>query len=76
MEALIRSLPDRADQIRRLFWHDPEFRAVCEDYRDALAAAAKFELTCPANPGRAEEYRQLAADLLAEAVKMLEKARS
>ncbi|MFL5337590.1 MAG: hypothetical protein ACJ8H8_31565 [Geminicoccaceae bacterium] len=64
IEALILSLPAEGDRIRRLFWRDPEFRTVCEDYRDALEAKARYE---PRDPARAEEYRQLAVELLAEA---------
>ena len=76
IEALIRSLPGDADRIRRLYWRDPEFRTVCEDYRDALAAKVRVEPPYPADPARAEEYRQLAAELLAEAVAMLKGDRS
>lgn len=71
-EAVCRDLPAEADRFRRRFWRDPEFRTVCEDYRDALDAAARFEPPYPACPARAEEYRQLAAELLAEARAMLE----
>jgi hypothetical protein len=71
IETLVRSLPGDADRIRRLFWRDPEFRTVCEDYRDALEAQRKLEPPFPADPARAEEYRQLAAELLAEAVATL-----
>ena len=38
VEALVLGLPGEADRIRRLFWRDPEFRTVCEDYRDAVEA--------------------------------------
>ena len=73
IEALVRSLPARADQIRRLFWRDPEFRTVCEDHRDALAVLARLERTAPADPRQVEEYRALAAELLAEAAALLTK---
>ena len=71
IEALIRDLPGEAERIRRRFWRDPEFRTVCEDYRDVVEAALRFEPPSAPNPARAEEYRQLAADLLAEAAAML-----
>ena len=75
IETLVRSLPGEADRIRRLFWRDPEFRTVCEDYRDALEAMRRLEPPHPADPVRAEEYRELAAELLAEAAEMLKGAR-
>ena len=71
MEALVRSLPGEAERIRRRYWRDPEFRTVCEDYRDSREAAARFGSSDPPNLERAEEYRQLAAELLAEAAAML-----
>ena len=71
MEALVRSLPASAELIRRRFWRDAEFRTVCEDYRDASEALARLEADPGADAGRIEEYRQLAAELLAEAGAML-----
>jgi hypothetical protein len=76
IEALVRSLPGEAARIRRKFWRDPEFREVCEDHRDALEAASRFEAACPADPVQAEEYRELAAELLEEATEMLKGDRS
>lgn len=72
MEALVRSLPASAELIRRRFWRDAEFRTVCEDYRDAFEALARLEMSPGADAGRIQEYRQLAAELLAEAGAMLE----
>jgi hypothetical protein len=71
IEALVRRLPASADLIRRRFWRDAEFRTVCEDYRDSLEAMARFQSPDQSDPARAEEYRQLAAELLAEAGAML-----
>ena len=71
IEALVRSLPGDADRIRRRYWRDPEFRTVCEEYRDVLEAASRFKLSNPPLPARAEEYRQLAAELLTEVAAML-----
>ena len=76
IEALVRSLPAEADRIRRRFWRDPEFRTVCEDYRDLLLALAALETGPSADAGRADEYRQLAAELLAEAAEALKGDRS
>jgi hypothetical protein len=74
IETLVRNLPGEADQVRRLFWRDPEFRTVCEDYRDALEAMRRLEPPHPPDPARAEEYRELAAELLAEAAEMLRRS--
>jgi hypothetical protein len=71
IEALVRSLPARADRIRRLFWRDLEFRTVCEDHRDVLEALARLERADPPDPRRVEEYRALADELLAEAAALL-----
>jgi hypothetical protein len=71
IEALTRSLPASGDRVRRRFWRDPEFRAVCEDYRDTLEALVRLEATQAGDAARAMEYRQLAAELLAEAAEML-----
>ena len=68
IEALVRGLPGEADRIRRCYWRDPKFRTVCEDYRDCLDAMSRFQSS---DPAKAEEYRQLAAELLAEAAAML-----
>ena len=76
MEALVRGLPGEAARIRRLFWRDESFRTVCEDYRDCLDAMARFQSSDPPDPARAEEYRQLAAELMAEAAAMLKEDRT
>ena len=76
IEALVRSLPGESAQIRRLFWRDPDFRTICEDYRDCLDAMARFQSSDPPDLVKAEEYRQLAEELLAEAAAMLRKERS
>lgn len=68
MDSLARSLPASAERIRRLFWRDPEFRTVCEDYRDAVETLAGLG---PGHVARAVEYRQLADELLTEAKSML-----
>ncbi len=68
MDSLARSLPACAERIRRRFWRDPEFRTVCEDYRDAVETLARLG---PGDVARADEYRQLADELLAEAKSML-----
>ncbi len=66
-DALLRSLPGEEEAIRRLFWRDPTFRTVCEDYRDVCDVLARLETAQPADADRLAEYRELAAELLAEA---------
>lgn len=72
IETVCGSLPASAERIRRRFWRDPEFRTVCEDYRDALQMLARLDPRQPANVLRIEEYQQVAAELLAEARAMLD----
>ena len=76
IDALVRSLPGESAQIRRLFWRDPDFRSICEDYRDCLDARSRFESADPPDLVKAEEYRELAEELLAEAAAILRKERS
>ena len=45
---------------------------MCEDYRDALQMLAKLDPRQPADALRIDEYRQVAAELLAEARAMLD----
>ena len=71
IEAVCGSLPGSADRIRRRFWRDPEFRTVCEDYRDALQVLATLDRARTVDTQRVSEYRQLAAELLAEIGAML-----
>jgi hypothetical protein len=72
VRAMADSLPEEAAQIRRKFWRDPAFRAVCEDHRDALEAMARLAGTAaPSAADRIEEYRLLVQELVAEAKAML-----
>jgi hypothetical protein len=75
IEAVIDGLPASAERARRLFWSDPVFRTVCEDYRAAFDAVAKLEATPGSDPRRVEEYRQIVAELLCEAATMLKGSR-
>jgi len=72
-EALAVRLPNRAEQIRRRYWRDPAFRAVCDDLRVAEEALARLEREAPPVAERVQEYRELLTELLAEAVQMLAK---
>lgn len=53
--------------IRRLHAADPEFRAVCEDYAEAVGALALWRQ----DEARAEDYRLMVAELEAEILSLL-----
>ena len=71
IEALVRGLPGEPPGYAGFSGAIRSFRTVCEDYRDCLEAAARFGSSDPPDPERVEEYRELAAELLAEAAAML-----
>ena len=73
LDVVARALPAAGEPLRRRFWRDREFRGICEDYRDALEAVTRF---AGADPARAQEYQEIAAELLAEVRKALEAGRS
>lgn len=54
--------------IRRLYAVDPEFRAACADYADAVGALVHWQ----SDPSRATEYRHLIAELESEIRRFLE----
>ncbi|MDL2410080.1 hypothetical protein PY650_31585 [Rhizobium calliandrae] len=70
MGHLISRFPHRELSIRRLFAHSAEFRAICADYEEALAALQHWET---ANyDAKAQEYRVFAAELEMEILRMLD----
>lgn len=56
---IIRRFMAHEFEIRRRYSHDPEFRAICEDYAAATSALAHWEK----DRSKAEDYRQLIRDL-------------
>lgn len=68
IDAVTDALPAWGKAIRHRFWRDPEFRALCTDFRDATEAADRF---APSDKARSQEYREVAGELLAEVVKLL-----
>jgi hypothetical protein len=70
-EALVRRFPDRAGSIRRLEAEDQNFRAICEDYADALRALAHWQAADQSCHKKAEEYRRLVKELEDEALAAL-----
>jgi hypothetical protein len=70
-DALARRFPDRARSIRRLQAEDATFRAICEDYAEALQALAYWQAPERSCEQRAEEYRRLVEELEEEALAAL-----
>jgi hypothetical protein len=68
IEVLVRRFPDHARSIRRLQAADVTFRAICEDYADALRALHYWHAADLASHKRAEEYRRLIEELEDEAL--------
>ena len=71
-DALARRLPQHAATIRRLQGRDPNFRAICDDYGEALHALAYWQRAASSSPQKVREYRQVMAELEAEALAILE----
>ena len=70
--AAVHHFPDRELEIHRLCARDTEFASDCEDFSDALAAAAHWEAVGTSGASRAAEYRQLADELAAGIVAALD----
>ena len=69
--ALARRFPDYARTIRRLQAEDATFRAICEDYGEALRALAHWQAADQSAQQRAEEYHRLVKELEDEALTAL-----
>jgi hypothetical protein len=72
IEALARRFPQHASKIRRLQARNPNFRSICDDYDDAQRALKHWEAAGQAAPERVVEYREIVAELEAEALEILE----
>jgi hypothetical protein len=71
IEALVRRFPDYARSIRRLEAEDATFRAICEDYADALRALAYWQEADQSSRRKSEDYRKLVNELEDEALAAL-----
>jgi hypothetical protein len=71
MTMLVSKFPQHELTIYRLWKQDTEFRTVCGDYEDALAALRHWEGLEPA-AGRAREYRELVSELEEEIMQMVD----
>jgi hypothetical protein len=72
IRTLARRFPQHASKIRRLQARDPDFRSICDDYEDAWRALKHWKAAGETAPGRVAEYRQILAELEAEALTILE----
>jgi hypothetical protein len=72
IETLARRFPQHAPTIRRLEACDPSFRAICEDYGEALRALKHWQANDQPAPERVAEYGQILVELEAEALAILE----
>jgi hypothetical protein len=71
IEALVRRFPDHARSIRRLETEDATFRAICEDYAEALGALAYWQAADQSSRRKAEDYRRLVKEFEDEALAAL-----
>jgi hypothetical protein len=72
IRTLARRFPQHASTIRRLQARNPDFRSICDDYDDAQRALKHWEAAGQVAPERVAEYRQIVAELEAEALAILE----
>jgi hypothetical protein len=70
---LVSRFPERELAIRRLYARDDAFRAVCDDYEEALMALRHWQAT--GDDAKAEDYRRLSDDLEAEILAILDRPR-
>ncbi len=73
LAVLVQRFPTRELEVHRLYDQDEEFRAVCDDYEEALRVLRHWQIV-ERNVSRTEEYRQLAAELESEVLALLDAA--
>jgi hypothetical protein len=71
IDLLVGRFPRHELAIRRLYLRDPEFRAVCDDYREVRRALEHWQAPEQVVPGRLAEYRHVLEELEAEALAFL-----
>ena len=73
LDLVVSLLPESSGAIRRCYWRNEQFRGVCRDLRDILAAQTELEAATDAdlNVNRVAVCRELAAELQAEIINML-----
>jgi hypothetical protein len=73
---LLARFPDCEFAIHRLYARDAAVRAICDDYEEAVTALRHWESADPTDAAKAEDYRQLADEIEAEIVAILDGARA
>jgi hypothetical protein len=63
LASLVGRFPRHELAIHRLYAHNSEFKAICTDHEEAVAALRHWERTCGASDPRVLEYRQLVREL-------------
>ena len=64
LQAALRRFSEQAPQVEQLILRDRDFRSLCEDYGDAVAALERWSSSTQAiAPHRTAEYRKLVEDL-------------
>ena len=71
LEALAQRSPEAAWRARRLAQADERFRAICEDYAEALEAMERWRQGEEARKERAEEFRRIVMELEEELINYL-----
>lgn len=69
--ALCSRFPDHAWSIRRLHAEHATFRAICEDYAEALRALQYWQAADLSSQRKAEEYHRMVEELEDEALAAL-----
>jgi hypothetical protein len=63
LAAILKRFPRRSVEIEKEIMKNPDFRALCEDYGDAVDALGRWSTSTDESSNRAKEYRQLVRDL-------------
>ncbi len=58
--------------MRRLHAHDQAFRAICEDYYEAMQALRHWQSAGTSSGDRVEQYREMLNDLESEVLRIIE----
>ena len=74
--ALCSRFPDHARSIRRLHAEGTTFRAICEDYAEAVRALEYWQQADFSSRKKAEEYRRMVEELEDEALAALKASES
>jgi hypothetical protein len=71
---LIGRFPQHELSIHRLYASSADFRAICEDYEEALRALRYWQAACGDADAKVLEYREFVKELETEILQLLEAA--